>query len=248
MYDNYIFDLYGTLVDIHTEENSYSLWKKLSYFYKFYKADYTPKELQAKYFEIVTADLKEKKSEESAKYAHEAFPELKIENVFEKMFLEKGVTPSEELVIHAGQLFRIESLRRLKLYPGVKKLLVAIRSSGKRVYLLSNAQRIFTEYEMNALGITDLFDGILISSDEGVRKPDVAFFNQLVDKFNIDFSKSIMVGNDSTSDIKGATDVGMDALYVRSNISPQNDPTPKCKYVFEKMDISAIAKTLGFKI
>ena len=31
-YDNYLFDLYGTLVDIHTDENAKELWKRLAYF------------------------------------------------------------------------------------------------------------------------------------------------------------------------------------------------------------------------
>ena len=38
MYDNYVFDLYGTLVDIHTEENDAKVWEKLSLFYGFYGA------------------------------------------------------------------------------------------------------------------------------------------------------------------------------------------------------------------
>ena len=32
MYQNYIFDLYGTLVDIHTNEKKAYLWKELSLF------------------------------------------------------------------------------------------------------------------------------------------------------------------------------------------------------------------------
>ena len=39
-YDNYIFDLYGTLADIHTEENDPLVWKKLALFYGYYDADY----------------------------------------------------------------------------------------------------------------------------------------------------------------------------------------------------------------
>jgi len=31
-YENYVFDLYGTLVDIHTDENSEGLWEKLALF------------------------------------------------------------------------------------------------------------------------------------------------------------------------------------------------------------------------
>ena len=33
MFKNYIFDLYGTLVDINTNEDSLILWEKLSLFY-----------------------------------------------------------------------------------------------------------------------------------------------------------------------------------------------------------------------
>ena len=41
MYKNYIFDLYGTLVDIHTDEEQMLLWNKLSAFYRFQGANYT---------------------------------------------------------------------------------------------------------------------------------------------------------------------------------------------------------------
>ena len=32
-YDNYVFDLYGTLVDIHTDEEPKEIWDKLALFY-----------------------------------------------------------------------------------------------------------------------------------------------------------------------------------------------------------------------
>ena len=34
MYKNYIFDLYGTLVDINTDENKRYLWDKTVHMYK----------------------------------------------------------------------------------------------------------------------------------------------------------------------------------------------------------------------
>ena len=46
-YDNYVFDLYGTLVDIHTQEDDYVLWEKLALFYGYYSAIYEPEELKA---------------------------------------------------------------------------------------------------------------------------------------------------------------------------------------------------------
>ena len=44
-YDNYIFDLYGTLVDIHTDESDTAIWEKLAMFYGYYGALYEAKEV-----------------------------------------------------------------------------------------------------------------------------------------------------------------------------------------------------------
>ena len=44
-YTDLIFDLYGTLVDIHTEETAL-VWEKTALYFGFYGAHYTPEELQ----------------------------------------------------------------------------------------------------------------------------------------------------------------------------------------------------------
>ena len=49
MYETCIFDLYGTLVDIHTDEEKEELWERLALFYAFYGAAYTPGGLRAAY-------------------------------------------------------------------------------------------------------------------------------------------------------------------------------------------------------
>lgn len=33
-YDNYVFDLYGTLIDIRTDENDLKAWEKMARFYE----------------------------------------------------------------------------------------------------------------------------------------------------------------------------------------------------------------------
>ena len=42
-YKNYIFDLYGTLIDIHTEEGELKLWEALAEFYGKQGASYASK-------------------------------------------------------------------------------------------------------------------------------------------------------------------------------------------------------------
>ena len=245
-YQNYVFDLYGTLVDICTDENQDILWKKMSLFYGYYGALYEPKELRCAYKRLVEAREDDQKQELTrSSDVHEAYPEIKLEYVFWQLFQEKGVEADLELAIHAGQFFRVLSTDYVMLYPGVKELLQAIRDKGKKIYLLSNAQRIFTEYEIRRLDIMKYFDGILISSECGCKKPDIHFFELLRERFQLEFSQSIMIGNDARSDIQGAAQVGMDTFYIHSNISPELTEKPKATYFIESMDLIKVREILG---
>ena len=52
-YDNYIFDLYGTLIDIHTDEEQSILWEKMTDYLKLhFSSEYTSKVLRKRYLEI----------------------------------------------------------------------------------------------------------------------------------------------------------------------------------------------------
>lgn len=241
MYTNCIFDLYGTLVDIRTDENKAVVWEKLSMFYGYYGAAYTPSQLKAAYEKLVKEALPEAAAGNGA--AHEAFPELKLENVFQALFENRGVCADLRLAVCAGQFFRILSTEYLRLYEGTEKMLKTLKTAGKKLYLLSNAQRIFTEYEMKALNIYPLFDEIFISSDFGFKKPDSRFFEALLFQCGLSPEASIMIGNDGICDIAGAKAAGLHSLYIHSNLSPKED-RPMADIVLEKVDMAAVAEIL----
>lgn len=241
MYDTCIFDLYGTLVDIHTEEEKNELWEKMGMFYGYYGAYYQPEELKITFRQLI-AQL-EAGQRVLREDAHEAHPEIPIEQVFLKLFEEKQITADLTLAVHAGQFFRVMSTEYIRLYDGTEEMLKALKQSGKKLYLLSNAQRIFTEYEMRALHIFHYFDGILISSEHGYKKPDLRFFEKLLDTYGISRSTAIMVGNDGICDIKGAKAAGLSTLYIRSNISPEEE-LPQADYRLERMDMDQVKQIL----
>ncbi len=241
MYDTCIFDLYGTLVDIRTDEKKPELWERIALFYAFYGAEYTPDELHQGY-DCLTAEMSAGKAG-IRKDAHEAYPEIRIEDVFMALFRKKGIDADEVLSRHAGQFFRILSMEHLKLYNGTKEMLSALRDGGKKVYLLSNAQKIFTEYEINALGITPYFDGIFISSEHECKKPDVRFFEKLIHTYGIERDRAVMVGNDGVCDIEGAKNAGLATLYVRTEISPKEE-LPGADHVLKKMDMKLMTRIL----
>lgn len=240
-YPNCIFDLYGTLVDIHTDETQPRLWAEMAAWYRGHGAEYPAQTLQDAYFRTV------RKLEHGAASlrsdAHEAHPEIQIEEVFRLLFLEKGVHAGLELAVHTGERFRKASMDYIRLYDGAAELLSSLRANGQHVYLLSNAQRIFTAYELRFLGIESMFDGIYLSSDYGCKKPDRRFYELLLNAHRIIPEEAIMVGNDGVCDIQGAQAVGLSTMYIRSNISPM-EPLPKADYVLEEMNLTRVREIL----
>ncbi len=230
MYKTCIFDFYGTLCDVRTDETKPELWERLSLFYSFQGTSYTPEELRDAYFSIVSE-------------LETQFREIRIEQVFKELFIRKGVPADDALAIHTGQFFRVLSIEHLRLYDGASEMLDRLRASGRKVYLLSNAQRIFTEFEMKYLGIWFSFDDIFISSDWGCKKPDTEFYSKLIEKHKIDRSTAIMIGNDGECDIRGGKSAGLHTMYIRTDISP-DEPLPDADHLLMNPDMAMVADIL----
>lgn len=215
-YSDLIFDLYGTLVDIHTEEDD-AVWEKTALYFGFYGAHYTGQSLKEAFGKAMAA------REAKAGQSYECFPDIPFEQVMTELFRSKGIEKdADSLGINAAQLFRILSIEHLRLYPHVLEALAKLRKQGYRLWLLSNAQRIFTEYELRHLGLGEQLDGIYISSDYECRKPDVRFFQALISEQHLDPTKCLMIGNDRETDIAGATAAGLDTLYMHTELTPSD--------------------------
>ena len=107
----------------------------------------------------------------------------------------------------------------IKKYRGVDKLLSYLKEKGHNIYLLSNAQASFTIPEMNELDLVKYFDGIAISSDYGVKKPNKEFYLKAMNNFNISSDDTWMIGNDYECDIRPANELGLKTIYIESNLS-----------------------------
>lgn len=238
MYKNYIFDLYGTLIDINTDEWCDDLWKKMAVMYGYKGAHYTFDEQNSEYGRLVELEKK------AVKKRHPEYKviDIKIEKVFKKLFTQKGVKVTKLQVAFVAEAFRCYSTKYIKLYDGVIDLLDTLKAKGKKIYLLSNAQRSFTENELNMLGLTQYFDGICISSDEECSKPDSCYFKTLFDRYGLNKSESIMIGNDYLSDIGGAADFGIDSLYIHQSISPEIEGELRSTYTVMDGDVYKIKK------
>ncbi len=113
----------------------------------------------------------------------------------------------------AARIFRLLSLERLELYPYTLSVLNKLKEDGKRVYLLTNAQSCHTRNELKGLGLDELFDGIYISSELGVKKPAKKAIETLLDQEKLNRKKTVMIGNEYATDIESAKKAGIDSVF-----------------------------------
>lgn len=228
-YHNYIFDLYGTLVDIHTNEQKPSLWRRMAEIFAVYGAEYSWREMKEAFFRIVVEE-QEKLTKESVFQ----WPELRMDVVFRRLYLEKAssITAIENSEIELPDsfdqdkgktwihmienVFRVLSRERFCLYSGTLPALKTLKKRGDRLFLLSNAEAAFTRPEIEILGLTSCFEGIYLSSDYGMKKPEPAFLNRLMEEYNLDPLETVMIGNEVSSDMKIADACGIDGLLLNT--------------------------------
>ncbi len=201
---NFLFDLYGTLADIKTDEELESLW----FGFAWLLGESDVKKVKDEYHAICQkhADAR----------AHK-FVEFDLLLVFEEMLENRGANK-----VKAPELareFRILSRQKLRLFPCITEILKGLKERGAGVYLVSNAQACFTKDELDELGITPLFDGILISSDAGVKKPSPDIFSVAFNKFSLKAEDCFYVGNDLHDDVLGASGAGLKTVYIETEQS-----------------------------
>jgi len=199
---NFVFDLYGTLVDIKTDETSAKFKTAMSRYFK---------RLGVENFWTLYNTL----CKEADKGGENEFDLLAV---FKEILGGNG-----EKAFAAAQYFRKKSRSRLKVYRGARELLKSLKNRGAKIYLLSNAQSCFTLPELEKLKLTRYFDGILISSDFGKKKPSPEFFGAVIEKYSLERGQTVYTGNDYKADILGAKAAGLSAAYIKSNLSPGND-------------------------
>lgn len=104
-----------------------------------------------------------------------------------------------------------EVLRRVELFPGVRRTLVALRNRGYRVGALSDFP-LRTKLEL--FGLSDVWDVMLCSEEVNYLKPHPKPFLRLAELLGADPQKTLYVGNSYRYDVLGARGVGMRTAHL----------------------------------
>ncbi|MCM1194381.1 MAG: HAD family hydrolase [Firmicutes bacterium] len=238
MYKNCVFDVYGTLIDIRTNEYDLKNWEQLTKTLAFYGVNYSAEELKNAYFTYCDYQVQQG----SLNYE---YPEVDVVEVFRSIFENKGKKIGKVLAKHIAQEFRALSTEYIRVYDGVTDTLAKLKKAGKKLYILSNAQKCFTQQELINLDLPKYFKGIAYSSDYKCAKPDAALFEVITEKFKLKKEETIYVGNDAFCDVNGAHNAKLDCLLIKTNLTNASvQPKRPPEYTVDNGDFTEIARLL----
>ncbi len=98
-------------------------------------------------------------------------------------------------------------------------MLRELKAAGVKTGLLTNSgdeMGHMRQYgKLGILGITDLFDEIIVSSDAGIHKPDRRIFDLMTEKMGIPAENMLYVGDNPINDVEGSKNAGYIPVWVR---------------------------------
>jgi 2-haloacid dehalogenase len=95
--------------------------------------------------------------------------------------------------------------------PGTLDVLAELRAAGVRLLALSNWSAETFPVALERFEFLAWFEGIVISGEVGVNKPDRRIFEYLANRFEIEPTAAVFI-DDSVANIDAATDLGFRAI------------------------------------
>lgn len=203
---NFIFDFDGTLLN-----TKLCMLKALEWTFQEFE------------IELESSDIMEK-------YVRDPLSLFKIEKI--KHFNDKQLSDFLE-----SYRLRYLTLRKQKalLFPDVQTVLKALKVTGSKLFLISNASHEETINKVNLLQIGHYFDEILGSDTLRIFKPHPYPIEYLLEKYHLSKISCYMVG-DSINDIKMAHAAGIESVAMLSGINSRYElEIENPKYILESL-------------
>ena len=96
---------------------------------------------------------------------------------------------------------------------GAHELLRHLRSRGYRLHLCSNGFAEVQYRKIEAAGMNGSFDTVVLSDEAGANKPAPQFFDFAFAQTRADRARTLMIGDNFSTDIVGAMNAGIDTAF-----------------------------------
>jgi len=100
-----------------------------------------------------------------------------------------------------------------RLSDDVRRTLDELRRRRLKLAVVTNGASMRQRRKIAALGLADAFDAILVSEEEGVRKPDAELFRRALARCGVAAHEALFVGDHPVADVEGACRAGLNAAW-----------------------------------
>lgn len=98
------------------------------------------------------------------------------------------------------------------LFPEAFEVLQYLQAKYQ-LHLITNGFAEVQWIKLEHSGLNPFFEHIIISDEVGTQKPDIAIFELAMQRANTTAEKSVMIGDNYSTDIVGAKNAGMDQIF-----------------------------------
>ena len=150
---------------------------------------------------------------------------LIVERFRRPLSVGEGIEVTKELCLEMSDKFLDFCASKPGVIDGAHELMDFLKRKGYRMHMCSNGFHEVQYKKLDACGLRDYFDTIILSEDAGVNKPAKAYFDYALKVSGANRKTTLMIGDNLQSDILGALNAGFDAmLFNRWQVPPEDIP------------------------
>ncbi|MEI3529255.1 MAG: HAD family phosphatase [Alistipes sp.] len=147
---------------------------------------------------------------------------LTLDQVVDALCALHGCTPE------VARAYLREAIDRQEPVRATERLVGELKRAGYRLYVLSNMSREFIDFLRRA-DVYALFDGEVVSCEEGTVKPEPRIYRILLDRYGLDPVQTLFI-DDRAANIAAAREAGIDG-----SLFDPHDPEASCEALRQRL-------------
>lgn len=151
---------------------------------------------------------------------------LRFKNLCEELSIEIEPEEMEEMFTSALSI-------QTCLMPHAKEVLDELKSRGCNIEMITNGVSETQYGRLNATKLNSYFTNIFISSEMGCQKPDIEYFDLVLNKIKADRSECVIIGDRLESDIRGGINANIDTIWLNTGNSSNSDNDDSVRPTYE---------------
>lgn len=148
--------------------------------------------------------------------------EMVLHGRFREFFDGLKIAYNDKLIYDFNKFYQVELGNNIFFNDNAKETLKALEKTYKQ-YAITNGSIVAQKEKLKKSGLDKIFDGVFISEEMGIDKPNKEFFDKVFENIgSTDTREYLLVGDSLTSDILGANNAGIKNIWYNPEKKEKN--------------------------